>query len=264
MSNLRDLFPTEDYRFRMTMRRGNPADFFRAQDDTGRLLSERNRWLDLEPQNYAALLPEGVGLLEEVADLAAAWGIDRSGDIVALARKWEPDFLLLSPDDEGQFRLRGGALCFPTGWALNRKLGETLATIHGVVPGLNPAIGPAIDQFLRGLKPGPAFLRENWGITANEELNLHPTRLISSHRLPINLDAMWLRVEHQMLVALPRSRGVLFGIRIALHRLDGLAADSELALGLGNALRAMPSAMAIYKGLAEVRESLAAVLIARK
>ena len=75
---------------------------------------------------------------------------------------------------------------------------------------------------------------------------------------------MWLRVEHQMLVALPRSRGVLFGIRIALHRLDGLAADSELALGLGNALRAMPSAMAIYKGLAEVRESLAAVLIARK
>ncbi len=261
MNDLRDLFSDEDYRFRLNMRRGEPANFFRPQDSSGTVLRERNLWLDRTPKMYADLLPEGAALLAELKHMASPWGLDTNGDIQGLAGKWEPDFLLLAADDEGRFRLQGGALCFPTGWALSEKLGQTLDRIHGIVPGLNEAIGPAIDQFLHGLKPGPAFLRQNWGITATDELNLHPTRRIPSPHLPINLAELWLRVEHQVLVALPLSLGVLFGIRISLHRLDKLAKDPDLAAGLGRSLHSMAPELAIYKGLAKVNDPLAALLI---
>jgi hypothetical protein len=53
-------------------------------------------------------------------------------------------------------------------------------------------------------------------------------------------------VEHQALVALPRSGGVLFGIRIALHRLDAVVRDVAAAAGLRRALGSMPPEVAAY------------------
>jgi len=168
----------------------------------------------------------------------------------------EPDFLLLSRDPAGLFRLRGGALCFPTGWALEEKLGHTLDFIHGVVPGLNAALGPPIQQFLTRLKPGAAFLRANWGLAATDALNLHPARRVPPPALPVALARLWLRVEHQALCALPRTGGIVFGIRVALHRLDDVARDPAVAAGLARALVSMPDALAAYKGLAAIRAGL--------
>lgn len=260
MKALSALFPPEDYRFRLTMRRGSPAAFFRAQDESGELLRQRCRWLDEAPTRHAGLLPGGQPLWAELMDVAATWEVPRADDCASLGRRWEPDFLLLSRDDAGDFRLQGGALCFPTGWALEEKLGRPLDEIHGVVPGLNTTIGPAIHQFLASLKPGHAFLRDNWGIAATAELNLHPARAYPRPGLPVDLTRLWLRVEHQALVALPQTGGVLFGIRIALHRLDEVAADPMLAAGLGRALRTMPRVMAKYKGLAAIQPALADAL----
>lgn len=260
MNPLRALFPPEDYRFRLTMRRGDPRRFFQQADPEGALLRERRRWLDDEPSRYAACGPGGEALLEELRELAAAWALPGFADAAGLGRAWEPDVLLLAPDAAGELRLRAGALCFPTGWALTEKLGGTLPEIHGVVPGLNPAIGGAIRQFLSSLKPGIAFHRDNWGIAATDELNLHPGRQLPRPTWPVRLEALWLRVEHQALVALPRSRGVLFGIRIALHRLDAVAADGAVSQGLARALRSLPEELAAYKGLADVRHELAARL----
>ncbi len=253
---LADLFPDEDFRLRLTLRRGDPADFFRAQDASGAVLAERKRWLASEPARYTALELEGEPLLREFAALCATWGVAEARDVVELGGALEPDFLLLAADADGRFRLRGGALCFPTGWALEEKLGETMEFIHGVVPGLNPAIGAQIHQFMTRLKPGGAFLRDNWGIAATAELNLHPARGMPAPELPVTLNGLWLRVEHQALVALPETRGIVFGIRIALHRLDHAVAEPEVRAGLGRALRSMPAEMAAYKRLNGIREEL--------
>jgi hypothetical protein len=173
-----------------------------------------------------------------------------------LGRSLEPDVLLLSPDEAGAFRLRGGALCFPTGWALEEKLGHTLDFIHGVVPGLNAALASPIQQFLARLKPGIAFLRDNWGIAASEELNLHPARALPGPALPTSPEGLWLRIEHQTLVGLAESKGVVFGIRIALHRLDTVLADPEAAVGLRRALTTMAPEMVAYKRLDCVRNAI--------
>src|SRR5690606_19553998 len=104
--------------------------------------------------------------------------------------------------------------------------------IHGVVPGLNAALGAPIHQFLRQMKPGPAYLRDNWGLAASAERNLHPARGLPAPEPPVALDRLWLRVEHQILYALPETRGLVFGIRLGIHRLDAIARFPRVAAGL--------------------------------
>jgi hypothetical protein len=258
--SLAELFPSGGHRFRLTLRHGDPAAFFRPQDPAGRVRAERARWLAAAPGRYAALTPEGEPLRAEFAAMAGAWGLACGDTVETLGAALEPDVLFLSPDDAGAFRLRGGALCFPTGWALEEKIGQALDVIHGVVPGLNPALGAPIQQFLAKLKPGIAFFRDNLGLAASDELNLHPARRIAAPSPPVALDRLWLRVEHQVLLALPWSDGVAFGIRIALHRLDALAAEPAAAEALAAALAELPEALAAYKRVLEVRDELARVL----
>lgn len=259
-SPLAELFPDGEHRFHLTLQRREPRQFFAPQDPSGRVLAERRRWVTSEPARYAALQTEGAPLLAEFAEVCGLSGYD--GTIHDLGSMLEPDLLLLSPDTrgEGEMRLRGGALCFPTGWALEEKLGEPLDVIHGVVPGLNPAIGASIRQLLARLKPGIAFCRDNWGLAATDELNMHPSRRLPPPTPPVALDRVWLRVEHQALVALPRTGGIAFGIRIALHRLDEVTRDPAAAAGLAHALTTMPPALAAYKRLETVREEVARLL----
>jgi dimethylamine monooxygenase subunit A len=268
MTSLAELFPDGDFRFHLTLRRGEPQEFFRTSDPTGHVLSERKRWLADMPKRYSALTPEGSPLLGEFVDLCAEWGVlggnskltanavEKKADAEILhevGSTLEPDVLLLSRDNDGQFCLRGGVLCFPTGWSLEEKMGKTLDSIHGVVPGLNPVLGSPISQFLSRLKPGVAFHRDNWGISPTDELNQHPARALPALELPVALDRLWLRVEHQVLLALPRSQGVVFGIRIANHRLDQLVTRADVSAGLIRSLETMPLAMAVYKRIAPIQ-----------
>ncbi len=256
---LAELFPEGDYGFHLTLRRTEPREFFRAYDTSGAVLRERTLWVNREPARYAMLTPEGRPLVEEFRGLAAEWGAldsQRAGSADEALKEigcgLEPDVAFLSADGQGAFRLRGGAVCFPTGWGLEDKVGHTLDFIHGVVPGLNRVLGSPIQQFLTKLKPGVAFLRHNWGLAASDELNLHPARRLAPPTSPVRLDGLWLRVEHQALLALPQTRGVAFGIRIALHRMDNVAKTSA-ASGLARALETMPPEVADYKNLTNIK-----------
>lgn len=279
MSALADLFPEGDYRFHLTLRKVEPGDYFRTGDVTGRTLAERRHWLAADPTRYAAMSPEAESLLAEFEGLCEAWGLlqrrssrsshktgamigeaDSVGAVRALGEALEPDILFLSSDAAGAFRLNGGVLCFPTGWALRDKLGQTLDEIHGVVPGLNAAIGSSIKQFLSRLKPGVAYLRDNWGLAATAELNLHPSLGRPAPQPPVALDRLWLRVEHQALLALPQTGGIVFGIRIGLHRLDEVVRDAHAVAGLRRALETMPADLAAYKRMESTRQQLLALI----
>jgi hypothetical protein len=257
---LAELFPDGDYRFHLTLRRDEPREFFRPTDPSDGVRAERARWLADDARRYAELRPEGIPLLAEFAELTREWELGSADDVLALGRDFEPDILFLSSDDSDKFRLRGGALVFPTGWALQDKIGHPMDFIHGVVPGLNAALASPIQQFLARLKPGIGFFRDNWGLAATDELNLHPARSLPAPTPPVALDRLWLRVEHQVLLALPRTHGIVFGIRIALHRLDGLAADRAIAAGLRRALESMPADVAAYKRIDLIRPGVIKLL----
>ena len=275
MSLTRDqLFPDDDFKFHLRFDRGEPAEFFTPTERNAELIAERRRWLRSEAESCAAVLPEGVPLLEEAALRAQRWNgfvlPSRAGSetgapaawaqLLALGEFWEPDFLLLKADAEGEIRLHGGCVCFPSSWRLREKLGRPIEFIHDVVPGLNATLGPAIHRFLAGLKPGVAWLRSNWGLSRSAELNQHPDRELPRLDATIRADEVWLRVEYQALVALPESGGILFGIRIASQPLAEVKSNPEVARRLARALRTMPAPVAVYKGIAPARERVLELL----
>ena len=67
-NTLAELLPDADYEFPMRFQRGQIAEFFGPQGGSLNLLAERQRWLTQEPERYAALLPEGAPLLDEMLD----------------------------------------------------------------------------------------------------------------------------------------------------------------------------------------------------
>jgi hypothetical protein len=153
-------------------------------------------------------------------------------------------------------RLLAGCVCFPSSWKLTEKIGHPIEHIHGVVPGLNAAIGPQIHSFLSKLRPGIAWLRANWGLSRSAELNQHPDRNLPRLDAQVSLDEVWLRVEHQALVALPRTQGVLFGIRIAVHPIAKIREDRVLADRFIRALTTMPETMAQYKNISAAKQRI--------
>jgi hypothetical protein len=270
---LAELLPDEDYRFQMRFKKGTVQEFFGPGDRDSEILAERRRWLRENPQQHAAMLPEGADLIRETVALARREETVAEADsgslnstldpfelCLQLGRIWEPDFLLLRADASGEVRLLGGCVCFPSSWSLAEKIGHPIQFIHSVVPGLNPALGSQIHGFLSRLKPGTVWLRANWGLSRSPDLNQHPSRGLPRLTSDATLEETFLRVENQALVALPESRGVLFGIRIAVHNLAEIQRDVAFSNGLARAIGSLPAEVATYKNIADCRSRLVSLL----
>lgn len=253
MSDLKDLFPEDDFGFRLTLRRSEPAEFFAPTEAGPAMLAERAKWLDHSPGDYAVITEGARAGWAEFVGLASTWsGESVSEDPLRAGRQFEPDVVLLSRDRDGVFRVSGGVVVFPSHWSLPEKIGLTLLEVHGVVPGLNAAIGPAIDKYLDKIKPGFAAGRPNWGLAATDAWNLHPSANAPKLVKGLRADQMWLRIERQILTPLPNSGDMLFGIRIERVRLDEALSDPEVRRRFHRTIATMPREVADYKGLLDV------------
>lgn len=273
-------FADEDFRFRLGTVPGSAEDFFAWSADAAEVLAERRRWLTTDTDRYAALLPEGTEIAEELFECVADWPMLRdlptAGAIspmqrmLALSHCWEPDFVLLAPhagsaNEEGGgepvFTVVGGCVCFPSGWRLTDKLRQPVEQVHQPVPGLNQAIGSQIDRLLIKLRPGKCVVRANWGVCRSPELNQHPDRHLPALESPVRMDEVGLRREDQCLFALPRTGGIVFGIRISHTSWSELRANKTVAQSVARGLRTMPDGMLDYKRLLPVCEELARLLV---
>lgn len=255
-----DAIPEGEFRYRLGTRPGDAAQYFAPTAAHHELLAERSRWLQADPARYAAVLPAGVPLLEEAIRLAVEWQTVQPSSLeslhpahdplarcLALGMAWEPDFALLRPDDAGKMILVAGCICFPSFWRLGDKIGRPIDVIHGVVPGLNDRIGASIDALLQRMKPGASWKRSNWSLTRTNELNQYPERGVTRLEAECTAETIWLRMEHQALVSLPDSRGVLFGIRIQNVAFQDLLQRPEVAGRLRRTIESMPADAREYK-----------------
>jgi hypothetical protein len=193
----------------------------------------------------------------EFSEVATGWtGQSVWVDPVIAGAQLEPDIVLLCRDEVGVFRLAGGGVVFPSHWSLPEKISQTLLEVHGVVPGLNATIGPAIDRYLDRLKPGFAAGRPNWGLAATDAMNLHPAINPPRHTRGLSLDHIWLRIEEQNLSVLPETGSILFGIRIKTIRLSEALKDPEVRRRFHHTVVTMPSAVAAYQGMSDVMPDL--------
>ncbi len=263
---LKELFPDQDFRFQLTLRRSEARVFFEPRAPA--VLGERRRWLEGDCPLYVAATPDAGPLVTQMESLAAAWKVplppadspdDVRSRLIRLGRAFEPDILLLQPEASGEFVLKAGVVCFPSSWALTDKIGRPLDVIHATVPGLNPTIGTAISTFLERLKPGMAYERSNWGIAATPELNLHPALARPRLRAPLDPEHTWIRIEDQILSRMQDGQSLLFGIDLRIIPLLPALDDPEIRKGFHRAMRTLPPALAAYKGLTAVLPELVAM-----
>lgn len=284
-----DFLPDADHQHRMRLQRTDPATFFTPTDPTNAVLTERRHWSITHPDRHLLLLPQAAPAIHELAAFLAPPARDAPlgrppstlsipdnnllveppspwppGDSWStLSSRFEPDLLLLSPDPSGP-RLIAAAVCFPSSWAPETKLGLPLLAIHDVVPDLNADLGHPIHQFLLRLRPGTAWSRANWGLSASAELNQHPARSLPRLHAQTPIDTVWFRLEHQLLFVLPQTQTIVFAIRIHTWPLTELRQFPEPAARLARALRTLPDPMARYKGIDSLRHSLAHALVQPK
>jgi hypothetical protein len=277
-----------DFQFHMGTVPSSAEEFFALSADAPDALAQRHEWLTNDPRRYAALLPDGETIVSELLESMSTWKIlrdaprmlwsthaDAFSRLLLLGEQLEPDLVLLAPrpsleadpakvaptirpDDE--FTVAGGCVCFPSGWRLTDKLGQSVEEVHRLVPRLNAVLGSQVDRLLSRLRPGKCVVRSNWGVCRSPELNQHPDRGLPPLQSPVQLKDAWLRVEDQCLFKLPKSGGVIFGIRVTHTSWSELRGNALAARSVARALRTMPADLLEYKRIHTVSNELAALL----
>lgn len=244
------LFRGDRYRFEFGIR---PAEgnWFRWAEPGDPELGQRRQTLQDAPERHLPWSRPADAVLAELLTLfPESIRPDGSGVTGAaeLAGHWEPDFVLLRRQD-GEFRLVGACVCDPSWWDPAEKLGHTIETIHTPVPTLNADLGTRIRTFLHRLPSGQTLVRENWGLAAVSERNLHPAANRPRLNSESTVSQTWLRVEHQAFRALPDSGGVAFLIWLTVHPLAEVLRVPGIAAAFRRQMETMPPDIARYKGL---------------
>jgi hypothetical protein len=165
-------------------------------------------------------------------------GVGKYG-LEELARTVQEDLCILRRTDDGWI-LRAAAVCFPSYWSLQEKMGKPLGEIHGPIP----------NDKLDGLEQEIPVERFNWTLTPDEQLHQPSSKrnqigVFDGHSIAWKI---FIRTERQTFMKL-RNNDILFTIRTYLNSLVTACQDKELALGLHSSIVNTPPELSQYRGI---------------
>lgn len=176
-----------------------------------------------------------------------------------LGRLVQEDLLLLVAGDEGEeHRLVAGALCFPSRWRLQDKLGKPLTPIHAPVPDYAEALAKRVNRVFAALHAERPVQRLNWSVIETPELHLLAEESAREKKERDLSGPFYLRVERQTLRRLPETGATVFGVKTYVTPLADL--PQEARAELRRRIAAMTAAEAAYKGGERWREAALARL----
>lgn len=188
------------------------------------------------------------------------------------------DVAVMAEDASGTSRVVALSLFAPNHWSAEDKVGGDFRAIHAPVAGMQRILATT-EALLDVLVHRGPFVRFAWGIATDTRLNHHPlaprgveeaqwqgrsfdpvprTRLQLPwpEVLPQSTAPLFLRVERQVLVGLPRHRAFVFTIRTWFLDGDAVRADPEQNRPLCSALESMGPEVLRYKGLERSRGAI--------
>jgi hypothetical protein len=206
-----------------------------------------------EPQPHGDALPE-VGTT--LRALPPEW---RLPALLSLA--FVEDFAII---DGTTAHIPWMAVCLPSGWAPEEKIGRHFAQVHAPVAD-NQLLITAADHLARLVTGQDRWERFVWTITRHPRLHAHPERQdpapwpadISAEQLA---QQAFFRTEHQTFIPLPDLKQAIFTIRVDLQPLAQALPDAAHAKQVHDALASMSPAVLAYRGLTDARDRLLAWL----
>lgn len=205
----------------------------------------------------------GDGAAEIGACLAALPPRWRLPALLCLA--FAEDFAVI---DGATARIPWLAVCLPSHWAPQDKVGRHFAEVHAPVAD-NRLLLTASDHLARLVTGTQRWERFVWTITPEPRLDMHPRR-VPPPRWPADADADALaamanfRTERQTFIPLPEARQAIFTIHVESRPLaDAVTAPAQFE-AVHAALASMSDAVLAYRGLASARDRLLEWLAARR
>lgn len=128
------------------------------------------------------------------------------------------DICILQVDPDKEYRLKCALIGFPNRWRPREKIGLSIPQVHSPVPGFENAISN-LDTFLKHLKTGQFYRRQNWGLCKSDNLYLP---------YDVEGDAVFKRVEFQTLFKISESQ-LVFLIRTEIQPVDTQIRDELVA-----------------------------------
>ena len=241
------------YRHRMGLRRADGREFYAGTPAGDAILREKRTILERDGDRYTLVTPAGHRAADEFASILGLAEAEDNEEARAYNRRLslalEPDLLFVQPP---AWSLAWASVCFPSRWSLEGKLRHPLTGIHEAVPGLNPELGNKISTFFARLTPGEGWRRANWGLSASPCRNQHPTEAVPALTAGLDPSGVYVRIEDQHLLKLPKTGAIAFGIRIKSFAWTEVRQNDAISSSLLAKLRSMPPETSRYKGLAEI------------
>ncbi len=175
--------------------------------------------------------------VEATQMVCAALGVplpaNREAPLLAVSRLISDDLCLMEKQDSGWI-LTAASLCSPTHFSLARVLGGSMAGLHKPVPDGAPALSGKIEMMFDRIAPGLVIERFNWTVQAGAMRfmpDAAPMRALAA-QTPLKDcgRVLHLRVERQTIVRLPKTRAVLFCIRVCIDPLHALSEIQQQTL----------------------------------
>jgi hypothetical protein len=185
--------------------------------------------------------------------------------VALLCLAFEEDFALLDGTDASVPWL---AVCLPSRWAPEDKVGRSFAAIHAPVADSEMLVA-ASASLARLVTDDVRWERFVWTVSADPRLHQHPARSVSAWPAEADANADQLaalasfRSERQTFIPISAKRQAIFTIRVESVPFAIAVATPDAADRLHAALASMSPAVLAYKGLDAARERLLAWLAAR-
>ncbi|HSC65384.1 MAG TPA: heme-dependent oxidative N-demethylase subunit alpha family protein, partial [Caldimonas sp.] len=194
--------------------------------------------------------PGGDGDASIGAVLAALPPAQRPSALLAFA--FEEDFALI---DGASATLPWLAVCLPSRWAPEEKIGRHFAEVHAPVAD-NETLLAASASLARLVTGDDRWERFVWTITADPRLHQHPARGAPDWPSQIDADAegvaanAFFRSERQTFIPIAGRRQAIFTIHVESAPLADAVASADAARRLHDAIASMSAPVLAYRRLA--------------
>ncbi|KAI9024599.1 hypothetical protein DFJ74DRAFT_642719 [Hyaloraphidium curvatum] len=146
---------------------------------------------------------------------------------VAILTKHKTD---AHPDDDVNWKYNSSINCYSfPGSLMTTKIGTVMGVVHEPVPGFNAKILKPVNKWFDVLQ-NPSH-RLNWFIQKDPRY-FRPEYVgnmvdMNEPERPPTFEELYLRVERQTFIRLPKTKAVVFGIRLFVYKLTDVIADME-------------------------------------
>lgn len=173
----------------------------------------------------------------------------------SIAAAVQEDLVVIHRGADGRDAAIAVDVSFPSDWRPERIAGTDFRFIHGPVPGFADAEAQARSMVTAMIERGP-YVRFVWTLKTDDILDHHPDQ--GPYLAWKDTREGFLRVERQLTVPFAEVSASLFIIRTYIYPFDELT--PERRENLARAVEQMPDEAARYKGFADARPIILAML----